>query len=301
LLPLDGAVRVILLADRIEVHPADRLVYFPLSAPSREAPSSLFLQAEELEFRRQDYRGAIANLRRLSSASDPAIRAGALLRLARNLRKADDREAALDVYRELARMETASLTGVPAELLARRARCAVLGELGRTTELHQEAMALAVDLEKGRWRLDRGAYLHAVEQVSHWLAPGWRPNPEQEALAAAVEWMWQMWTENPRTELAVPGRRCLVLDGLAVTALWRPTSDGLIALLTGPSYQQKNWFASLGTMRVALTAAKNQPIFGDAPRPGSARTQRAASETGLPWSVVVTSDVHAGLDPHFHF
>ena len=63
------------------------------------------------------------------------MKAGAELRLARNLRKAGRAEAALEIYGDLAKVTDVGLSGVPADLVASRARCALLEELGRTEQL----------------------------------------------------------------------------------------------------------------------------------------------------------------------
>ena len=85
--PGEDVLRVVFHTDGIEVQPPGRLLFYPVLPERKEAPSGPFLQAEECEFRRQDYPAAIALCRSLLSSSEESVRAGALLRLARNLRK----------------------------------------------------------------------------------------------------------------------------------------------------------------------------------------------------------------------
>src|SRR5512136_2313257 len=86
----------------IRVWPDNALLYYPVISPGREAPARLYTDAEKSEFVDHDYSRAIIELRSLSRAEDPAARAGAQLRLARNLRKAGDLESALKIYDEMA-------------------------------------------------------------------------------------------------------------------------------------------------------------------------------------------------------
>jgi len=85
----------------------------------QDSPASVFEAGETLEFRQQDYVGAMAAFRSLARSKDPLIRAGALLRLGRNLCKNNQVQEALAVYEELARLGSTPVGGDPAELLAR--------------------------------------------------------------------------------------------------------------------------------------------------------------------------------------
>ena len=140
-------------------------------APGREAPARLFAEAEKSEFVDQDFGRAVRDLLPFSEAGDPAVRAGAQIRLARNLRKAGNLESALEIYDEMAASSDRgiSISGVPADLAARRARCALLEELGRPGDLQKDAQILLDDLRTGRWRLDRASYLYYRDQAAHWL------------------------------------------------------------------------------------------------------------------------------------
>ncbi len=298
--PPDDAVRVVFHSGGIEVNPPGRLLYYPMLPAGREAPDDPFRQAEECEFRQQDYQNAIVLCRELSSSRDPAVRAGALLRLVRNLRKADQQQAALEAAEQLGQIESVTLWGIPADLLARRARCAVLAELARTSELHKEASALAADLRAGRWRLDRASYLHFSGLASGWLGSAREPEPVREALAAGVEWLWQMWRQNPRDEPRRGGRQCIHHDGIELVALWQNTPERPVALIAGPGYQERNWFSELtgiAGMGVSLVTEEGRLALGNRAPEDSPGTQRLASETGLPWTVQVThADPSAALE-----
>jgi len=298
--PTEDALRVVFHSQGIEVTPPGRLLYYPVLPERREAPDRLFRQVEESEFGSRDYQAAIVRCRELSSSSDPAIRAGALLRLARNLRKAGKQQAALDIYDQLGRMRSVTLGGIPADLVARRARCSVLDELGRSEDLHREAAALDTDLRTGRWQLDRASYLYFSEQAHSWLGSMRNLEPVKEALAGAVEMLWKRWKQTPWDESSQTGRQCLSREAVALVALWQSTPERLVAMVAGPQYQARNWFpavAGIGGFQMSLVSPEGHAVFGDSPTAALPRTQRPASETGLPWSVVVTNtDPYATLE-----
>ena len=108
--PEDDAVQITFAGDRIDAHPPGRLLYYPVLPGAFEAPASMFAAGEDLEFRIQDYRRAAAAFQTLALSPVAAARAGALLRLARNLRKMGEMEQALDVYTRLGRMHEAWVT-----------------------------------------------------------------------------------------------------------------------------------------------------------------------------------------------
>jgi tetratricopeptide (TPR) repeat protein len=118
-------------ATNLEMYPSGQLLYAPLPITAKEIPATIFAQAEAAEFQQKDYVRAIAALRALARLPDPTIRAGALLRLARNLRKAGQAQAALAAYDELAQLQTTLIEGYPARLLAQYGRCVLLQELSQ--------------------------------------------------------------------------------------------------------------------------------------------------------------------------
>src|SRR5207244_5498367 len=83
----DDALTVVFGPERIEAHPAARLPYFTSVPEVHDPETSLFVAGEAAEFREHNYAKAVAVFRELARSTNPAIRAGALLRLARSLRK----------------------------------------------------------------------------------------------------------------------------------------------------------------------------------------------------------------------
>ena len=72
----DGAVAVIFRDGLVRAYPRERLAYFPVVQPLREAPAAAFSEGEEAEFRRGDHAAAIGVFREMAKSSDPAVRAG---------------------------------------------------------------------------------------------------------------------------------------------------------------------------------------------------------------------------------
>jgi signal transduction histidine kinase len=261
----------------------------------REASPDVFHAAETLEYADHDSERAIAALRRLSTSRDPAVRAGAWLRLARNLRKTGRADAALEVYADLAKITDAGLSGVPADLVARRARCALLEELERKEQLRKEAETLAADLEGCRWRLDRAAWTYYSAQVAGWLGTNAGADAGRVALAEAVDWVWQRWHAGRAIEPRSSGRSALEVEGEPVTVLWRISKDYLRAFVAGAECQRRHWFepalAAVDRPGVAMAVLdeRDHVLFGIASPHASPQTRRLASATGLPWTIVAWS------------
>jgi signal transduction histidine kinase len=82
--------------------------------------------------------------------------------------------------------------------------------------------------------------------------------------------------------------------GRTVTVLTRTEADTLSALLAGPEYVRVQWVEpvsrTLETHRVALSLrdGSGNMVLGRSPPGASPRTLRAATDTGLPWAVIVT-------------
>jgi signal transduction histidine kinase len=178
---------------------------------------------------------------------------------------------------------------MPADLLARRARCALLAEQSRHSELQQEAAAIAADIRAGRWQLDRASFLHVAGQVGTWLGSELRASNEEEALAAAVVWLHEKWTSTPPDRFPSTGIQFQLFGGVPITILWAFGGGRVAAFAAGPQYLQTHWLAEVrkaaSPARAYFAANGGKPVAGDAP-PDARRVQRAAADTGLPWSVV---------------
>ena len=118
--PEDG---VLLTVDEnsVTAYPAGRLLYYPAPSNEPEAPPEVFAGGELLEFLQAQPAKAADAYRALAESKNPAVRAGALLRLARVLGKLGRPEESRAAYTRLAAVAGVRVAGAPAELVARHA------------------------------------------------------------------------------------------------------------------------------------------------------------------------------------
>jgi signal transduction histidine kinase len=299
------ALIVVFRPQVVDAYPRASLLYYPFLPAAKEPPASVFEAGEVAEFQQKDFAKAIAVFRELSQSKDPAIRAGALLRLGRNLRKAQQSRAALDIYDELDQMGATPVGGLPAELLARDTRCTVLDELKRTTEVDREAGLLYADLHNGRWKLDRGAYRFYVQEASRWYTPDVELQAHAQdaaAATAAVELLWEEWQRIRRGEGIAAGHRSVWILGRPVLLVWQTSSDRLVALVAGEHYLEQQWLSVLRpvmdrqSVRLALTDAEGHPVLAQFSTTSAQQATRSSAETQLPWTLrVVGRDPQAEL------
>jgi len=299
--PGDDVVMVTLRSDGVDVHPRESVLYLPLIDAAPES-ATVFAAAEALEFRGHDLERAAIAYGVLAEAAEATIRAGALLRQARTLRKQGRTADALRAYAALARLDSARIAGLPADLVGRRARCVVLEELGRREELASEARTLQADLAAARWPLDRGTFVAYSDQVDRWAGAKAVIGSDRHALSAASEWVWHQWAQSGRGPFPLSGRRSVRFSGVDVTVLWQSRGDQITALVAGPRFQQREWFdgaqraVDASGLHVTLIGGDGQAVFGAAPGDGGGADRRSIEDTQLPWAVVVSSaDVAADL------
>ena len=299
------ALIVVFRPQAVDAYPHAGLLYYPFLPTAEKASASEFEAGEVAEFRQKDFAKAIAVFRELSHSKDTAIRAGALLRLGRNLRKAQQSRAALDIYGELDQMGATPVGGLPVELLARHARCTLLDELKRATEVKREAGLLYADLHNGRWKLDRGAYRFYAQEASRWHTPDAEVQVhEQEEVptATAVELLWETWQRIRRGEDIAAGHRSVWILGRPVLLVWQTSSDRLVALVAGERYLEQQWLSVLRplmdrqSVRLALTDAEGHPLLAQFSTTSTRQAIRSSAETQLPWTLrVLSQDPQAEL------
>ena len=294
----EDVLTVVMRSEDLEVRPPGHLLYYPVVPAARNAVASVFASGEALEFRQRDYAKAAAAFRELARSSDSAVRAGALLRLARNLRKAGSTTDALAVYDELARMKAVLVEGLPADLVGRHGRCVLLDELKRLPALHDEASAVHADLQRGTWRLTRGAYGFYVQEARRWI----QPDPivetrgqDASALAGGVDWLWDEWQRIRRGEARAAGRHALWIDGRPSLVLWRSSSDRLVSVIGGQGFLERQFGSALTPVmerqaaRLTLIDAEGHAVLGEAGGSAPQRAVRSLGETELPWTLSVAS------------
>jgi signal transduction histidine kinase len=286
---LPEGVVVVLAAQRtVNVYPPGRLLYYPFVPAAEEPPAAAFAEGENLEYQRNDPAKAAEVFRALARSPSPAVRAGALMRLARNLRKMGHPEEALEVYGELAQLGSTHVLGLPAELTAREARSSVLEAVGRHQELRKEASLMYAALLDGRWRLLRPAWEFHVEEARRWSGAGPLTEHEQNALvlSGAAEWVHNQWLAAPESK----GRRILKIEGRPALISWTATSERLASVLASPGFLGSMWKEALQGQRVegALVDADGQVLIGNLDK-NARQAVRAAAATRLPWTLYVTS------------
>jgi signal transduction histidine kinase len=139
-----------------------RLLYWPFPSTDPEAPFSMFLEGESLEYRQGQPYLARVWYSKLAASLNPAVRAGALLREARVLRNLGKSEESQGVYRKLTTLEGVQIAGAPADLVG---RLALGGDLANL----QQALL------ESRWRLTRGQFEFYWNQC----APNQQPPAEK--------------------------------------------------------------------------------------------------------------------------
>ena len=278
--PPAGMVRFTLSEQGVAANPADRVLWLPVTPGLEEAATRQFADAEQLEFQGGSGR-ALLSYQDMARAPQPAVRAGALLRLARVHRRAKRWDDALRAYRDLVDIFGVAIEGIPADLVARRAVCSVLEEAGRTQELGEETASLEDDFLAGRWMLDQPAWELTATQIEGWRGQRLPRPAEAEAFSAVAEWLWDEWQRNGSEQRPMFGRRRVQGE---ITLLWGSEGD---VLAIAPSVVRAWTEETAEGERLSLLTDVGRLLVGAQPSSGPTVVTRAASETGLPWTLVL--------------
>lgn len=269
-----------------------RLLYYPCLPSSREAPPGSFAPGETLEFQKRDLSKAVSSYLQLARSTDPAVRAGAWVRVARSYRKMNDLPKALNAYNELEKLGSTPVEGEPAELTARQGRAGLFADWKKERELESEVTALASGLARGRWPLRRASYLFLAEETRRWLGRQEQTSGSVDALAlsAGVETVWNDWNKGSLLDGAQRGQRTLWADGRSVLLLWRATPERLTLLAAGPGLLDRYARRALETaatdeVRLALEDSEGHIALGSPLDHSARRAIRTMAVTGLPWTL----------------
>ncbi len=273
----------------ISERPSGRLLYFPRVPAGRRPLDARLAGAEALEFRNQNPAASADAFRAVAHDEDPAVRAAALLGLARCLRKIGRDQEALAAYDDLARLGTFLVEDAPAELVARHARCALLAERN-APGLAAEATALFADLAGRRWILDRASYTFYSGEARAWL-PLPQASPPGSVIVALAEAAGEVDRLRQQHGTQPGGGRISVrFHDSPMVIVWENTPKEITALVRGPS-----WFTEAASLwsrldvAVALVDRESQAVFGEPGRLRSPVVMRPAADTGLPWTLRVAS------------
>jgi signal transduction histidine kinase len=222
--------------------------------------------------------------RRLAESKDSGIRAGALMRLARVLRKAERKEEARAAYLKLADNAGESggtrISGVPAELIARHALCELSG-------LQTDAQALKQDLLRARWQLTRGQFEYYWSEASR--LSGDRPSdpePLPADAAALSEVVARGWKDIHRED-SPRGQTTMWVGERPWLLIWRGVPGRRALLLIKPESLLRPAFAG-GDVLCAAVDSENRVVAGRRSGTGHA-VVRTPAETQLPWTLYMTS------------
>lgn len=281
----NDVVRFTIDVDGLHANPPGNLLWLAGAPALPEVADASLDQIERLEDG-SDQTAALDAYRALTGDPSPVIRAGALAGLARMQRRARAWDAALDSYTALARVTDVSVAGAPADLQARRARCAVLIAAGRLDEALREAEALRADLLDGRWRLDRVGWELIASDLETWTGTSVARPALRAEFSATSDRIWSeqqgTWRAGNEASPDEPGIAVWTRPGPPVTAI-AITTERLSTWL-----REATAAAGLPDSSTALHVGTHEPPAGPlATNPPSAVALPA--DTGLPWAVTLAS------------
>jgi signal transduction histidine kinase len=254
----------------LEAFPAAALLYaLPGMAPSRISPDRFpagLAEAESLEMAREDYPNAIRAYRNLLDSSDAGLRPLILQRLARTLRKAGKTEEAADAYRELQRLNTAWIGGLPSDLIAQSELCSLAAERGDSAGLSQTAVAFYRDLATGKWLLDKPRYLFYSDRCRAWCRESQAAPDEFDSVRTTEE--RKLALSRAAEDLLRQPRGILSSDANAHLAFWN--KDPFAMVVVSADYLESRWWPQLLSIRGeelegTLSTPDGRTVFGSAP------------------------------------
>jgi len=285
----EGALRITVNSNGVKSYPAAHLLWTGARPTLPEASAQLFEGAEMLEFQGAP-QAALAVYQELARSRDIAVRAGALLREARVERNLSRIDAALRIYRQLSRIDGVAHDGTPVDFLARRNICALLEKSSRQQELAAQAQDLESDFLAGRWTLDGPTWVLASIEFERWSGRPLPVSEDRRAFSVAADWIWKTSREG---NLPSSGRRSVLLEGMPLTLVWQSRASQIDAILIGPTllraWTSNAATASTGTARLTLMTDSGEFLIGNAPDSGAHALSRTPSETGLPWTIVLSA------------
>jgi signal transduction histidine kinase len=254
--------------------PPERLLYYPYASPEPEARGALFSEAESYEFQQSQPFQALELYTKLAASADSSVRAGALLRTARVLRKTGRTEECRAVYERLAAIPGVKVAGAPAELVGRVAIAELTAGAG--------SASLRADLLRGRWKLTRGQFRFYWNQVAAWSGHADGPPADRLALAEAAAKAWQ----ERRREPGARGQETIWIEGQPFFLLWRGSSERRAVLIARPESILNRAQAGEDTF-YAAEDSEGHLVAGRRSSLGHAAV-RTAAQNQLPWTLYVT-------------
>jgi len=284
--------------DGLRAWPSNRLQFSPADSDSApdDMQEAVFAAGERLEHRDANPTAAAAVFARLSESDDPDIKAGALLRLARNLRKAGRHQDALAAYERLLDCGAVTIAGRPATLLALDGRLATWRELDDDEAAGREAGLLLERLQNANWPISSGTFEHYWAVAGEAIATtGGTPDAldaDRFGVSSTVEALWTTWRAGRN-----PGDLATVATGPQPLIVGEQHEDGWVGFVAGSaSYQlwleeQVEPLLTRQRAGLVLLDSNGRLVAGIEPPESTAIpvARRTAAETGLPWTLHVFS------------
>lgn len=273
--PVADGVLLLLRDESVLVAPAGRLLYYPSPSPEPEASPGIFADGEMFEFIQGEPGEALRIYQRLERSGNTAVRAGALLRMARILHRLGREDECRKLYRELARIETARVAGVPAPLIAFHALADLPGSAADIERFTSQ-------LVERRWRLTRGQFAFYSAEASRLSRREIQPPADAALLSEAVRAVWQGRARHGDGQT----QETLWVHGQPLFVMWRGTLEQRAVLVAPPAAYIKKTL-SLDGVRCALVDGDGRLLAG---RKSSGRSAlRTAAEAQLPWTLYVSA------------
>lgn len=275
----DGAVFLLRRVQGLERVAGQRLAFYPEAPAAAPPQEGIFAEAERLEFAARQPAAAAEAYAKLASTGPASVRAPALMRMARALRRAGRPQEALAAYERLGREGASPIDGEPAEMLALFGSAETLEETGNSEAARGKVGQLLNALESRRWVLSQTSFVWLRTQCERWL--GVRQS-DDTAMAEAASAAWDR--REPEREIAwSQDRPFLILrsrsGGLAVA----DARQFMPAPAQGPS--------------LILEDIHGRTVAGSTLH-GGIRAVRTAAASGLPWTVYAwTEQPPGGLSP----
>lgn len=245
---------LLLTEDQVQAEPAGQLLYVPRVA--KVEVDSRLLRADRLEFADRDPAAARRVLEALEEERDPAVRAGALMRLARLDRKAGLTDDAFGRYRALTGLERVSIQGVPASWIGWYGLCAEPRD-GASTSCWDP---LVRSMASGEETVDAATYrfYRSVLQEASVLDDPARV-PDSHGPSEAVGVLDRIRTDVQAGRMPERGFSVVGTDSLAVMTVWRMAGGDMWVQLAPIRYTLTRWLPpDLFGSRMTLSATQDE-------------------------------------------
>jgi signal transduction histidine kinase len=123
-----------------------------------------------------------------------------------------------------------------------------------------------------------------------------RVEPSAVVLSEAVQALWERWQAQPRPASEASERRSLFVGVEPVLMMWRSSPERLDGVVARAGSVASKWLSSwkAGGFSLDLLDGEGRVVVGEGSNRAGPRVVRAASDTGLPWTLRVSSADGAG-------